>query len=83
MERKTKTFLTSVAVYLVGLSLAVIGVGMCTYRFTPFPAAIGFFGIVFIYLRFSYTRGQRKKRAKSGVQPEAEEEVEKKRGGKV
>jgi uncharacterized membrane protein len=83
MERKTKTFLTSVAVYLVGLSLAVIGIGMCTYRITPFPAAVGFFGIFFIYLRFSYTREQRKKRAKSGAQAEAEEEAEEKRGRKV
>jgi len=77
MERKTKAFLTSAAIYLVGLLLVAIGVGMCTYRFTPFPAAVGFFGIFFIYLRFSYTRQQRKKRAKSGAQPQAEEEVEK------
>ena len=83
MERKTKTFLTSVAVYLVGLSLAVIGVGMCTYRITPFPVAVGFFGIFFIYLRFSYMRGQQKKRPKDRAQAEAEEEAEKKKGRSV
>jgi hypothetical protein len=79
MEKKTKTFLASVAIYLVGLALAVVGVGICTYQFTPFPAVVAFSGILLVYLRFSYTREERKNKAAGGAQPEAEEGTEKER----
>ena len=78
MEQKIKTFLASVAIYLVGLALVVVGVGICTYQFTPFPAVVAFFGIVLIFCRFSYTRALRKKKAGGGAQPEAEEGTERK-----
>jgi membrane protein implicated in regulation of membrane protease activity len=82
MEQKTKASLASVVIYVVGLALVVIGVGMCTYQFTPFPAAVAFFGILFIFSRFSYMRAQRKKKASSGTQPKVEEGTEKKRESK-
>ena len=78
MEQKRKALLASVAIYLVGLALVVVGVGICTYQFTPFPAAVAFFGILFICSRFSYARAQRKKKAGGGAQPEAEEGTERK-----
>jgi len=82
MEQKAKALLASVAIYLVGLALVVVGVGICTYQFTPFPAVVAFFGIVLIFYRFSYMRAQRKEKAGGGTRPEPEEETEKEREDK-
>jgi hypothetical protein len=82
MEQKAKTLLASVAIYLVGLTLAVVGVGICTYQFTPFPAVVAFFGIVLIFSRLSYMRAQRKEKAGGETQPEPEEETKKEREDK-
>jgi hypothetical protein len=83
MEQKTRAFLTSAAIFPIGLLLVGIGVSVWVDGNTTFGGALGFLGIFCTILRLGYTKEQRKKKAAREAHPEAQEEVEKKRGRKV